>query len=180
MTLQPHCFAFKRPDEPWRGTGSSWPNLIPPCDSSKGFVLQPLKTHTFLVENLFLTKFQTCKQIPRCGRELNLQPDVSLARDLALNITARSVMKTKPADCNGNDLYKCFRYKNALATVQTSAQCADNTLIPGNVMAASCALLSHTVEVWTHSWSTSSIAWILQRLWLNQWDYNQLQKFFLF
>lgn len=125
-----------------------------PHDPTSSRLVTPLKALSFspwkptrsFAENLFLTKFQACKQIPRRGRELNLLPDVSLARDVALNITARSVMKMKPADCNGNDLYKCFRYKNALATVQTSPQCADSMLIPGNVTAVSCALPSRTVE----------------------------------
>lgn len=97
-----HCFAFKRPAEPWRSRGPHDLTSFPPCDSSKRLFFPPSpKTYMFILENVFLTKFQTCKKIPGCEREVNLQLKPSLAGDLALNIRTHSVMKMKPVDCRG-------------------------------------------------------------------------------
>lgn len=114
-----HCFDFKRPDEPWRGRGPHDPTLFRPVTPLKA--LSPtLKTYTFILENVFFTKSQTCKGIPECERKLNLLPNLSLCHDVALNRSMRSMMKMKPVDCRGMAFTNVSGIKLRLATFQTS------------------------------------------------------------
>lgn len=121
-----YCFAFKRPDEPWRGRGPHDPTSSRLVTPLKAFS-QTLKTYTFVLENVFFTKFRTCKRIPGCEGELGFIAKPITSSWFRTQYHYAQHDENEACRLQWNDFYKCFRYRNALATFQTSLQSADNT-----------------------------------------------------
>lgn len=148
MTLL-HCFLFKRPDEPRRGRR--------PHDPNSDFFSNPWKTYTFLLENVFFTKFQTCKRSPWMW---------TWVKFIAIPIT-RSWFSTQyhyaqhdengASRLQGNDFNKIkmhwrrSRPPCSLLTIRITnpRECHGSKL---------CAV-SHIVQVWSYFWKYFLMQW---------------------